>query len=185
MILELAQEAGGGCPVPRALVQDPTDVREERHMLHHGFREDLLARVTVGIDELLAELSKAHLVFRRMVDGLDQKTWTVFFDTNPSFAIYTELAICGASRILVPVNADEAPAPTAVTQTTVATAAPTASDVASKRFMFPPHSKMFVASVYRYMPGETTGGGARTERRRWRHLPRRYLSTWRPSARAL
>lgn len=48
-----------------------------------------------------------HQIFRRMVDGLDQKRWTVFFDTNPSFAIYTELAICGASRLLVPVNADD------------------------------------------------------------------------------
>jgi len=48
-----------------------------------------------------------HQIFRRMVDGLDQKRWTVFFDTNPSFAIYTELAICGATRLLVPVNADD------------------------------------------------------------------------------
>ncbi len=48
-----------------------------------------------------------HQIFRRMVDGLDQNSWTVFFDTNPSFAIYTELAICGASRLLVPVNADD------------------------------------------------------------------------------
>jgi hypothetical protein len=48
-----------------------------------------------------------HQIFKRLVDGLDQQKWTVFFDTNPSFAIYTELAICGASRLLVPVNADD------------------------------------------------------------------------------
>ncbi|WP_294234156.1 AAA family ATPase [uncultured Sphingomonas sp.] len=48
-----------------------------------------------------------HQIFKRLVDGLDKDKWTVFFDTNPSFAIYTELAICGASRILVPVNADD------------------------------------------------------------------------------
>lgn len=48
-----------------------------------------------------------HQIFKRMVDSLDQEKWTVFFDTNPSFAIYTELAICGASRLLVPVNADD------------------------------------------------------------------------------
>ena len=48
-----------------------------------------------------------HEIFKRMIDGLDQQRWTVFFDTNPSFAIYTELAICGATRILVPVNADD------------------------------------------------------------------------------
>lgn len=48
-----------------------------------------------------------HQIFTRMVNGLDQNKWTIFFDTNPSFAIYTELAICGASRLLVPVNADD------------------------------------------------------------------------------
>ncbi|GBQ32007.1 ParA family protein [Gluconacetobacter azotocaptans] len=48
-----------------------------------------------------------HLIFKRMVDALDGDNWTVFFDTNPSFAIYTELAICGSSRLLVPVNADD------------------------------------------------------------------------------
>lgn len=48
-----------------------------------------------------------HNIFKRMVDNLDAQKWTVFFDTNPSFAIYTELAICGATRLLVPVNADD------------------------------------------------------------------------------
>lgn len=48
-----------------------------------------------------------HLIFKRMADGLDGREWTIFFDTNPSFAIYTELAICGSSRLLVPVNADD------------------------------------------------------------------------------
>ncbi len=48
-----------------------------------------------------------HLIFKRMADALDGQKWTVFFDTNPSFSIYTELAICGSSRILVPVNADD------------------------------------------------------------------------------
>ncbi|WP_228121506.1 ParA family protein [Gluconobacter cerevisiae] len=47
-----------------------------------------------------------HLIFRRMVDALDGD-WTVFFDTNPSFAIYTELAISGADSLLVPINADD------------------------------------------------------------------------------
>lgn len=49
-----------------------------------------------------------HLVFKRMVEDLDSSQWTVFFDTNPSFSIYTELAVCGATRLLVPVNADDA-----------------------------------------------------------------------------
>ncbi|OYW31180.1 MAG: ATPase, partial [Azorhizobium sp. 12-66-6] len=46
-----------------------------------------------------------HKIFKRLTDSLDPSEWTIFFDTNPSFAIYTELAICGATRILVPVNA--------------------------------------------------------------------------------
>lgn len=33
--------------------------------------------------------------------------WTVFIDTNPSFSIYTELAMIGASKLLVPFNADD------------------------------------------------------------------------------
>lgn len=48
-----------------------------------------------------------HNIFRRLFAALDGDRWTVFFDTNPSFAIYTELAICGANRLLVPVNADD------------------------------------------------------------------------------
>lgn len=35
------------------------------------------------------------------------KAWMVFIDTNPSFSIYTQIAISGAERILVPINADD------------------------------------------------------------------------------
>lgn len=48
-----------------------------------------------------------HEIFMRLRGALPEDEWTVFFDTNPSFAIYTELAICGATRLLVPVNADD------------------------------------------------------------------------------
>ena len=48
-----------------------------------------------------------HSIFLRLRQSLPSKNWTIFFDTNPSFSIYTELAICGASRLLVPVNADD------------------------------------------------------------------------------
>ncbi|MCW4115618.1 ParA family protein [Aurantimonas sp. MSK8Z-1] len=47
-----------------------------------------------------------HEIFKRMFQYLEEE-WTVFFDTNPSFSIYTELAICGSTRLLVPVNADD------------------------------------------------------------------------------
>lgn len=37
----------------------------------------------------------------------DEKDWMVFIDTNPSFSIYTQIAISGAERLLVPINADD------------------------------------------------------------------------------
>lgn len=48
-----------------------------------------------------------HEIFPRLRAALPGDEWTIFFDTNPSFSIYTELAICGATRLLVPVNADD------------------------------------------------------------------------------
>lgn len=33
--------------------------------------------------------------------------WTVFIDTNPSFSIYTEIAMIAAEKLLVPFNADD------------------------------------------------------------------------------
>lgn len=47
-----------------------------------------------------------HQILTRLQQSLDEE-WTVFYDTNPSFSIYTELAICGSTRLLVPVNADD------------------------------------------------------------------------------
>ena len=48
-----------------------------------------------------------HEIFLRLRNALAAQNVTIFFDTNPSFAIYTELAICGSTRLLVPVNADD------------------------------------------------------------------------------
>jgi cellulose biosynthesis protein BcsQ len=39
--------------------------------------------------------------------SLPADEWTIFIDTNPSFSVYTELAIFGATRLLIPVNADD------------------------------------------------------------------------------
>lgn len=47
-----------------------------------------------------------HEIFLRLRKELPED-WTIFFDTNPSFSIYTELAICGSTMLLVPVNADD------------------------------------------------------------------------------
>ena len=35
-----------------------------------------------------------------------QKTSTIFIDCNPSFGIYTELALCSADRLIIPFSAD-------------------------------------------------------------------------------
>ena len=48
-----------------------------------------------------------HEIFSRLRLDLNDDPYTIFYDTNPSFSIYTELAVCGATRLLVPVNADD------------------------------------------------------------------------------
>lgn len=51
-----------------------------------------------------------HQIFRRFIDSLvegDERDWLVLIDTNPSFAIYTELAMSAADRLVTPVNADD------------------------------------------------------------------------------
>ena len=52
-----------------------------------------------------------HLVFRRFIEDLAQRRadrdWIIFVDTNPSFSIYTELAVSAVDRLITPVNADD------------------------------------------------------------------------------
>ena len=52
-----------------------------------------------------------HNVFRELIANVvatqATRDWTVFVDTNPSFSIYTELAICAVNRLITPVNADD------------------------------------------------------------------------------
>jgi len=52
-----------------------------------------------------------HLVFRSLIDSFaarePESDLTVFIDTNPSFSIYTELAIAAGDKLIVPVNADD------------------------------------------------------------------------------
>jgi cellulose biosynthesis protein BcsQ len=52
-----------------------------------------------------------HLILRGLIDNISQniptRDWLVILDTNPSFSIYTELAISAADRLIVPVNADD------------------------------------------------------------------------------
>ncbi|MDO8075156.1 ParA family protein [Janthinobacterium sp. SUN176] len=52
-----------------------------------------------------------HLIFRDLVSAFaakfPQQDIVVFIDTNPSFSIYTELAISAGDKLIVPVNADD------------------------------------------------------------------------------
>lgn len=52
-----------------------------------------------------------HLIFRSLIDSFAAREpdsdLTVFIDTNPSFSIYTELAISAGDKLIVPVNADD------------------------------------------------------------------------------
>lgn len=51
-----------------------------------------------------------HEVFKNLIVDITNSTvdeWLVLIDTNPSFSIYTELAVSSAERLIVPVNADD------------------------------------------------------------------------------
>lgn len=52
-----------------------------------------------------------HLIFRELIASFaaqfPDRDITVFIDTNPSFSIYTELAISAGDKLIVPVNADD------------------------------------------------------------------------------
>ena len=52
-----------------------------------------------------------HLILRELINNISRsvpnRDWVVILDTNPSFSIYTELAISAADRLIVPVNADD------------------------------------------------------------------------------
>ena len=48
-------------------------------------------------------------IFRRFIDDIasDENDWMVFVDTNPSFSIYTQMAISAVDKLLTPINADD------------------------------------------------------------------------------
>lgn len=52
-----------------------------------------------------------HLIFKELINNtanlINDSDWMVFIDTNPSFSIYTELAISASERLITPVNADD------------------------------------------------------------------------------
>lgn len=51
-----------------------------------------------------------HQIFGNFIDHIstpEDEEWMVFIDTNPSFSIFTELAVSAAQRLITPVNADD------------------------------------------------------------------------------
>ena len=52
-----------------------------------------------------------HQIFSKFISKVGASRndcdWMVFIDTNPSFSIYTELAVSAAERLISPVNADD------------------------------------------------------------------------------
>jgi hypothetical protein len=52
-----------------------------------------------------------HSIFSTFIESVgtedEESDWMVFIDTNPSFSIYTELAVSAAERLITPVNADD------------------------------------------------------------------------------
>lgn len=47
-------------------------------------------------------------IFKRLIENLknDDENWLVIVDTNPSFSIYTQIAISSVDRLIIPINAD-------------------------------------------------------------------------------
>jgi cellulose biosynthesis protein BcsQ len=45
-------------------------------------------------------------IFYKNLASQDSRQWMIFMDTNPSFSIYTEIALSSTEKLIVPVNAD-------------------------------------------------------------------------------
>lgn len=56
-----------------------------------------------------AAWAAVHSWVRELTDAITEgdEKWMVFIDSNPSFAIYTELAMIAADKLLIPFNADD------------------------------------------------------------------------------
>ncbi len=48
-------------------------------------------------------------IYKRFIENItdDESEWMVFVDTNPSFSIYTQMAISAVERLITPINADD------------------------------------------------------------------------------
>ena len=71
-------------------------LEQERQLMATRIGDSPWKRVTLFIKDFIDKL--AHNM---------EKDCIVFIDTNPSFSVYTEMAIGGAKRVIVPINADD------------------------------------------------------------------------------
>ena len=71
-------------------------LEQERQLMATRMGDIPWKRVTLFIKDFIDKLSENM-----------EKECIVFIDTNPSFSVYTEMAIDGATRVIVPINADD------------------------------------------------------------------------------
>jgi cellulose biosynthesis protein BcsQ len=114
---------GSGAPLP-----DPFDFIVKVHSFNNQMPENLYLLCGDGnLEPMAPAISGAaaapaltptvqpwkwiHRIFSEFIASVGTKSnntkWMVFIDTNPSFSIYTELAISAAERLVTPVNADD------------------------------------------------------------------------------
>jgi len=70
-------------------------------------------RLGMDMDKLWKYITSS---IRSFIEGLPEKItgvsesedeWVVFIDTEPSFAVYTEIALAAANKLIIPINADD------------------------------------------------------------------------------
>ena len=71
-------------------------LEQERQLIQTRIDDNPWKRVTLFIKDFIDKLSNEM-----------ENECIVFIDTNPSFSIYTEMAVAGATRVIVPINADD------------------------------------------------------------------------------
>lgn len=115
--------SGAGAPLP-----NPLDYMAQISSVNRAIPENLLLMCGDGNLEPMAPAVTGaanapsltptmqpwkwvHQIFREMTTSFAARfpdnDVTVFIDTNPSFSIYTELAISAGDKLIVPVNADD------------------------------------------------------------------------------
>jgi len=102
----------------------PRDYKLQVHKYNQNLPENLWLISGDGNLELIApainyyanppiDLSNAwknvHYLIKNLINEITKNSddWVVFIDTNPSFAIYTELAMVAATHLIVPFKADD------------------------------------------------------------------------------